>query len=86
MVARPNPDRMASYSASLFEAGKSRRMDCSSHSPFGALRRSPTPDPDEWEAPSTCRDHQSSKVDSLSGWNRRIFCQTGLKVANILSR
>ena len=67
VVARPNPDRMASYSASLFEAGKSRRMDCSSHSPFGALRRSPTPDPDEWEAPSTCRDYQSSKVDSLSG-------------------
>ena len=67
MVARPNPDRMTSYSASLFEAGKSRRMDCSNRSPIGVLRRSPTPDPNERKAPSTCRDHQSSEVDSLSG-------------------
>ena len=67
VVAWPNPDRMTSYSASLFEAGKSRRMDCSNRSPVGALRRSPTPYPDEREAPSTCIDHQSSEVDSLSG-------------------
>ena len=67
VVARPNPDRMVSYSALLFEAGKSKWMDCSSCSPVGALRRSPTPDQDEREAPSTCRDHLSSGVHSLSG-------------------
>ena len=94
MVARPNPDRMTSYSASLFEAGKSRRMDCSSRSPVGVLRRSPTPDPDGREAPSTSRHHQSSRVDSLSavlgrhlfysGLNRSIF-GSGVKATQFLA-
>ena len=41
MIARPNPNR----------------MDCSNRSPVGAFRRSATPNPDERETPSICRDH-----------------------------
>ncbi|RVW41143.1 hypothetical protein CK203_069845 [Vitis vinifera] len=51
--ARSNPDRMASYSASLFKAGNPSRMACSRCSPIGDCSRSPTPDPDDHEAPST---------------------------------
>ena len=78
VAARHNPDRMASYSASLFEVGKSRRMDCSNHSSVGALRRSPTPNPDEREAPSTCRDHQSSEIDSFVWVESSDFLSNGL--------
>ena len=77
VIASPNPDKMTSYSTSLFEAVKSRRMDCFTRSPVGALRRSPNPDLDEREALSTCRDHESSGVDSLSGIQAKIsrfFC------------
>ena len=78
MAARHNPDRMASYSASLFEAGKSRRMDCFSRSPVGALRRSLNPAPDEREAPSTCRDRQSSEIDSFVRVESSDFLSNGL--------
>ena len=50
VIARSNPDRMASYSTSLFDAGNPKRMDYSNFSPVGVLRRSQTPDPDEREA------------------------------------
>ncbi|RVW98098.1 hypothetical protein CK203_029017 [Vitis vinifera] len=51
--ARSNPDKMASYSASLLEAGNPSRMTYSRCSPVGDCSRSPTPDLDDREAPST---------------------------------
>ena len=36
-VARSIPARIASYSVSLLDAGKSNPMACSIHSPIGAL-------------------------------------------------
>ncbi|RVX06308.1 hypothetical protein CK203_027553 [Vitis vinifera] len=64
--ARSNPDRMASYSASLLEAGNPSRMACSKCSPVGDYSSSPTPEPDEREAPSTRRVHHSFLTDSSS--------------------
>ena len=69
--ARSNPDRMASYSASLLEAGNPSRMACSKCSPVGDCSRSPTPEPDEREAPSTRRVHHSCLLDS--------WCWPGLR-------
>ncbi|RVW56790.1 hypothetical protein CK203_082750 [Vitis vinifera] len=57
--ARSNPDKMASYSASLLEAGNPSRMACSRCSPVGDCSRSPTPDPDDREA------HQLAKSTIL---------------------
>ena len=65
--ARSNPDKMASYSASLFDAGNPSRMACSSCSPVGDCSSSPTPNPDDREAPSTRKVHRSS----LSGFPSR---------------
>ncbi|KAL6319831.1 hypothetical protein AAG906_036896 [Vitis piasezkii] len=50
---RFNPNIMASYSASLFDAENSNRMACSNCSPIRDCRRSPTLDPNDREAPST---------------------------------
>ncbi|RVX11010.1 hypothetical protein CK203_013253 [Vitis vinifera] len=48
---------MASYSASLLEAGNPNRMACSRCYPVGDCSRSPTLDPDDREAPSTRKVH-----------------------------
>lgn len=66
-IARPKPNRMTSYSASLFDAGNPKRIDYFNCSPVGDLRRRPTPDPDDLEAPSTCKIHHPALLDSLSG-------------------
>ncbi|KAL6333061.1 hypothetical protein AAG906_028244 [Vitis piasezkii] len=55
---------MTSYSASLLEAGNPSRMACSRCSPVGDCSRSPTPDPDDREAPSTRKVHHSSSLVS----------------------
>ena len=67
VIARPRPNRMTSYSTSFFDAGNPKWMDCSSPSPVGDSRRSPSPDPDDQEAPSTCNTYHLSWVESLSG-------------------
>ena len=56
-VARSISARIASYSASLLDAGKSNRIACSILSPVGALSCKPTPAPFYREAPSTLRIH-----------------------------
>ena len=49
---------IASYSASLLEAGKYKHMAYSIISPVGALSCSPSPNPICREAPSIFRVHQ----------------------------
>ena len=44
-MARSSPVTIASYSDSLLEAGKSKRMTCSITSPVGASSCSPSPAP-----------------------------------------
>ena len=56
-IMRSIPVMIASYSTSLLEAGKSKRMVCSIISPTGALSCSPSSDPICHEAPSTFRVH-----------------------------
>ena len=51
-IARPIPAMMASYLASLLEAGKSKTYVCSIISPVKALSFSPRPAPVYHEAPS----------------------------------
>ncbi|RVX08479.1 hypothetical protein CK203_014135 [Vitis vinifera] len=68
--ARSNPDRMASYSASLLDAENPSRMACSRCSPVGDCNKSPTPEPDEREAPSTRRVHHSVHLIRVAG---RVF-------------
>ena len=63
--ARSNPDKIASYSASLLEAENPSRMAYSKCSPVGDCSRSPIPELDEREAPSTRRVHHSFLLDSL---------------------
>ena len=58
---------IASYSASLLEAEKFRRMACSMTSLVGALSCSPRPAPIYSEAPSTFRVHRSELFGSISG-------------------
>ena len=53
--ARSTPARIASYSVSLLDAGKSSRMACSILSPVGALSCKSTPAPVLREALSTLR-------------------------------
>ena len=57
---------IASYTASLLEAGKFRRVACSMISPIGALSCSPRPAPNYRDAPSTFRVHQPELSDSIS--------------------
>ena len=54
-IARLIPAMITLYSASLLEAGKSKRMACSIISPVRALTCSPSPAPVCREAPSTCK-------------------------------
>ncbi|RVW14317.1 hypothetical protein CK203_099092 [Vitis vinifera] len=67
---------MTSYSASLLEAGNPSRMDCSRCSPVGDCSRSPTPDPDDREAPSTRKVHHSSSLGSLCGMGLQEYSST----------
>ena len=55
-----------SYSASLLEAGKSKRMTCFIISPVGALSCSPSLAPICCGVPSTFRVHQSELFDFVS--------------------
>ena len=57
---------IASYSASLLEVGKFKRMACSMTSPVGALSCSLRLAPVYREAPSTFRFHQSMLSGSIS--------------------
>ena len=63
---RFNSDMMASYSASLLDAGNSSRMTYSSCSLVSDRKSGPTLDPEDGEAPSTCRVHHPSLPGSLS--------------------
>ena len=56
-IVRSTLARIASYSASLLEAGKSRRMACSIISPIEALSCSPSPTHVCRKAPSTFKIH-----------------------------
>ena len=66
--ARSIPARIASYSASLLDAGKSNCIACSILSPVGALSCKPTSTPVCQEVPSTLRIHQSALPESVSYW------------------
>ena len=65
-IVRSIPTMMASYSASLLEAGKSKRMAYSIISPIRALSCSPRSAPVCREAPSTFRVHQLDPSSSIS--------------------
>ena len=65
-IARSISARIASYSVSLLDAGKSNRMACFILYPVGALSVKPTPAPVFWEVPSTLRIHQSMLSRSAS--------------------
>ena len=65
-IARSIPIIIASYSASLLEAGKSKRMACSIISMVGALSCSPSPTFDCRKVPSSFRIHQSELSDFVS--------------------
>ena len=65
-IARSIPTMIASYLASLLEAGKFRRMGCSMISPVEALSCSPKRAPVCHEPPSTFRIHQSKLSNSIS--------------------
>ena len=65
--ARSTQARIASYSVSLLDAGKSSRMACSILSLVGALSYKLIPAPIWREAPSTLRIHQPALPWSTSG-------------------
>ena len=56
-IARSIPARIASYSASLLDAGKSNHIACYILSPVGDLSCKPTPALVYRKAPSTLRIH-----------------------------
>ena len=65
-IARSILSMMASYSALLLEAEKSKRMAYFIISPIGALSCSPRLAPVCHKTPSTFRVHQSDSSDSIS--------------------
>ena len=65
--ARLTLARIASYSVSLLDTGKSSRMTYSILSPVRALSYKPTLAPIWREAPSTLRIHQPVLFVSISG-------------------
>ena len=67
-IARSISARIASYSASLLDAGKSNRIACSILSPIRALSCKPTLAPVCREVPSTLRIHQSALLGSAFYW------------------
>ena len=66
--ARLIPARIASYSASLLDVGKSSCMACSTTSPVGALSCKLMLAPIWREALSALRIHQPPLFWSTSGW------------------
>lgn len=66
-------DNIASYSASLFDAKNPSRTAYSICSPVGDCRKSPTPEPNARDAPSTWRIHHPSLSDSASWEDWGIF-------------
>ena len=66
-IARSSSAMIASYSASLLEAGKFKHMACSMTSHVGALSCSPRPALVCHEAPSTFRVHHLELSGSISG-------------------
>ena len=67
-IVRSTPARIASYSASLLDVGKSNRIAYSILSSVGALSCKPKLAPICREAPSTLRIHQSTLLESTSCW------------------
>ena len=67
-IAKSIPARIASYSASLLDAGKSNCIACCILALVGALSCKLTPAPVCQEAPSTLRIHQSALPGSVSYW------------------
>ena len=65
-TARSNLTMIASYSASLLEDGKFKRISCSMTYLVGALSCNPKLDLVCYEAPSTFRVHQSELFGSIS--------------------
>ena len=65
-IARSILAMMPSYSASILESEKSKRMACFIISPVGALNCSPRPAPIFHEVPSTFRVHQLDLSGSIS--------------------
>ena len=65
-IARLIPAMIASYSASLLEARKSKRMACFIISPVGPLSYSSSPAPVCQEVSSTFRVHQLELSDFVS--------------------
>ena len=65
-IAKSSLAMIASYSASLLEAGKFSCMAYSMTSPVGALSCSPRPAPICHEAPSTFKVHQPKLSSSIS--------------------
>ncbi|CAL9000063.1 unnamed protein product, partial [Prunus brigantina] len=57
--ARRRPASNASYSASLFEAGKPSVIACSNKVPSGVMMTTPAPAPFWFDAPSTRNCHTS---------------------------
>ena len=64
--------RIASYSISLLDTGKSSYMACSIISLVGALSCKLTPTPVWREASSTVRIHQPVSPWSTSGWGSSV--------------
>ena len=65
-IARLSLAIISSYSASLLEARKSKRMACYIISLVGASSCSPSPTPVCREVPSTFKIHQSGLFDFVS--------------------
>ena len=65
---RSIPARIASYSTSLLDAGKSNRIACSILSPVGAISCKSTLTPVYRGVPSTLRIHQSALSGSTFCW------------------
>ena len=65
-IVRSTPARIASYSASYLEVGKSRRMACFIISLVEALSCNPSPTPAYHKAPSIFRIHQLELSDFVS--------------------
>ena len=66
--ARLNPARIASYSASLLEAGNPSQIVCFSYSLVSDCKRRPIPDPETLDAPSTWSVHHPS-LREFASWD-----------------
>ena len=83
-IVRSIPVRIASYSASLLDAGKFNRIDCSILSSVGGLSCKPTSTPIYWDAPSTLSIHQSELPGSTSCWG--IYAKTSSNICHFIAK